>query len=137
SRLGPEAKMSLFPTAANRKPERCCVAWLFFGRPARGSVVGSPGRRIGSRKRVGNSAPRETFRTGRRKARAESRFRWWTKRRPVRGTLLAPFEPPLRAAVAVDAPLSVDIEDRLAACDPADDAAVDGIRFDSAHSESL
>lgn len=105
----------------------------FCARPARGSGVGSPGRRIGSRKRVGNSAPRETFRTGRRKARAESRFRWRTKRQPVRGTLPSPFEPALRAAVPVDAPLSVDIEDGRAACNPADGTAVDGIGLDSAH----
>jgi len=51
----------------------------------------------------------------------------------VRGTLLSPFEPALRAAVAVDAPLSVDIEDGLAAGDSADETAVDGFGFDSAH----
>jgi hypothetical protein len=101
-------------------------------RPARGSGVGSPGRRIGSRKGVGNSAPSETFRTGRRKARAESRFRWRTKGQPVRGTL-SPLEPPPRAAVPVDAPSPVDIQVGVPARDPADGTAVETIRVRPAH----
>jgi hypothetical protein len=101
-------------------------------RPARGSGVGSPGRRIGSRKGAGNSAPRETFRTGRRKARAESRFGWRTKRQPVRGTL-SPFEPAPRAAVPVDAPPPVNVQISIPPRDPADETAVFSIRLHPAH----
>jgi hypothetical protein len=111
---------------------RPSARWYFSARPARGSGVGSPGRRIDSRKGVGNSAPTDTFRTGCRKARAESRFRWWTKRQPVRGTLSL-FEPPPRAAVPVDAPPPVDIQLDIAAREPTDETADESMRLDSAH----
>jgi hypothetical protein len=124
-----ERRESGIPSAARRLR-------YVSARPARGSGVGSPGRRIDARKGVGNSAPRETFRTGCRKARAESRFRWRTKRQPVRGTL-SPFEPPPRAAVPVDAPAPVDIQVGIAARDPADETARKSIRLDSAHLFSL
>jgi hypothetical protein len=129
---GRRTKTSLFPSATNRDPQASLGALVFSARPARGSGVGSPGRRIDSRKGVGNSAPRETFRTGCRKARAESRFRWRTKRQPVRGTL-SPFEPPPRAAVPVDAPPPVDIQLGIAARDPTDETADESMRLDSAH----
>jgi hypothetical protein len=117
------------PGAARRVRYLCA-------RPARGSEVGSPGRRIGSRKGAGNSAPREPFRTGRRKARAESRFGWRTKRQPVRGTL-SPFEPAPRAAVPVDAPPPVNVQVSIPPRDPADETAVGSIRLHPAHLDPL
>jgi len=131
-----ERKSRSFRAPRNGDPKRCSTRSVCSVRPARGSGVGSPGRRIDSRKGVGNSAPRETFRTGCRKARAESRFRWRTKRQPVRGTL-SPFEPPPRAAVPVDAPAPVDIQVGVAARDPADETARKTIRLDPAHLLSL
>jgi hypothetical protein len=88
--------------------------------PRTGQRSRKPGTEDRPPKGVGNSAPRETFRTGCRKARAESRFRWRTKRQPVRGTLSL-FQPSLRAAVPVDAPLPVDVQVTLR--DPADETA--------------
>ncbi len=131
-----ERKSRSFRAPRIGTPKRRSMRSVCSARPARGSGVGSPGRRIDSRKGVGNSAPRETFRTGCRKARAESRFRWQTKRQPVRGTL-SPFEPPPRAAVPVDAPPPVDIQLGITARDPADETTEESIQLDPAHLRSL
>jgi len=131
-----ERKSRSFRAPQNGDPKCGSTRSVCSTRPAQGSGVGSPGRRIDSRKGVGNSAPRETFRTGCRKARAESRFRWRTKRQPVRGTLL-PFEPPPRAAVPVDAPAPVDVQVGITPRDPADETADESMRLDPAHLRPL
>jgi hypothetical protein len=124
---GPRTKiLALSERHESESPSPARRVRYFCARPARGSGVGNPGRRIGSRKGTGNSASRETFRTGRRKARAESRFRWRTKRQPVRGTL-STFEPPPRAAVPVDAPPPVNVQVGISPQDPADETAVGSI----------
>jgi hypothetical protein len=123
-------KISLFPSTTNREAQVVLIGFAIFPRPRTGQRSRKPGTEDRLPKGVGNSAPRETFRTGRRKARAKSRFRWRTKRQPVRGTLSS-FEPALRAAVSVNAPLLVDVQ--VGVRDSADETVGDTFRFRATH----